>query len=92
MVHLPKLIKNQLAVLKSKGKRRCTWHPEVLELCCAIYSCRGAAYAELAESGLAALPSYDHIRKLCQSGSLAITGQDPVASSHCNRRRSVKLA
>jgi len=76
MVHLRHLLNNNMAVLSSKGQRRCLWHPAVLEACCVIFSSSRAAYAEMYQSGLAALPTPDCIRKLTASAVTSSTGQD----------------
>jgi hypothetical protein len=55
MVHLRHLLNNNMAVLGSKGQKRCLWHPAVLEACCVIFSSSRVAYAEVYQSGLSAL-------------------------------------
>ena len=75
MAYLRPLINCQLAVLKSKSGR-CNWHPAVLEAASAIFCTSRSAYAELVESGLGAMPSYERIRKLVATAASSSTGHD----------------
>ena len=68
MKFLPKLIENQLAVLKNPSGR-CMWHPAVLEFASAIYTACPAAYAEATAAGILALPSIDHAKKSSRKAS-----------------------
>jgi hypothetical protein len=45
MLYLRPLLMNQLAVLKSKGKKRCVWHQGVIEAASAMFLTSRAAYA-----------------------------------------------
>ena len=66
--YLRELIENQLTVLSSK-KRRCIWHPKVMDFATAIYTASPSAYAEAIAGGILALPSYSHVKKCARKGS-----------------------
>ena len=76
MEYLVPFIRNQLAVLESKGEKRCMWHPMVLEGCDALRRCSRQAYDEWLESGLGALPTSDWLRRR-SCDSPGETGEDP---------------
>ena len=85
MLYLRPLLMNQLAVLKSKGKKRCVWHQGVIEAASAMFLTSRAAYAQLLESCCGAWPAYERIRKIVAAAVTSSTGHDAaIYKAHGN--------